>query len=227
MSISKNAFGSWSQTLCLWFSMLLSFTLAQTAQNITDFQNFRNDLTASAIASGVICIVFGLLFLFAGYRLLKPMLFLAGLYVFTILGFAILTKAQPAGGYPNSDAVLFWGSLAIGVLGGILSLVLFQFGLTMLGVLAGFCLSVFILSLKSGGLIESAGGRIALIVVLCLLGAILIHFFEKPLIIIFSSMGGSYSIVYGIDTFAKMGYVATLRAYANAGFTSGQIPRYE
>jgi hypothetical protein len=226
MSI-KQTFGSWTQTFGFWFSFLLSFTLAQTAQNITDFQNFTTELTASAIASGVICLVFGLLLLFAGYRLLKPMLFLAGLYVFTILGFAILTKAEPAAGYPNSDAVLFWGSIAIGVLGGILSLVLLQFGLTMLGALAGFCLAVFILSLKSGGLIESSGGRIALIVCLCLLGAILIHFFEKPLIIVCSSMAGSYSIVYGIDTFAKVGYVATLRAYANATFTTGQIPKYE
>ena len=218
---------SWTQTLGLWFSFMLSFALAQTAQNIEDLNQFTTELTASAIASGVICIVLGLLFLFFGYRLLKPILFLAGFYVFTILGFAILTRAQPAEGYPNADAVLFWGSLAIGVLGGILSLILFQFGLTMLGALAGFCLAVFILSLKSGGLITSQGGRIGLFVSLCLLGAILIHFFEKPLVIIFSSMGGAYSIVYGIDTFARVGYTATLRAYINAGFTTGELPRYE
>ena len=108
-------------------------------------------------------------------------------------------------GYPgvNNDALLLWGSLAIGLVGGLISVFLYRVGLTLLGLLAGFTLAVWILSLKSGGLITNETGRAIFIGCLALVVAILIHFFEKVIIILASSMGGSYSIIYGIDTFAQ------------------------
>ena len=130
----------------------------------------------------------------------------------------LLTKFQPEGGYSNADAVLFWGSLAIGILGGLLALFVYRVGITLLGILAGFLAATWILSLKSGGLIQDQTGRIIFIVVLCLVGAIIVHFFEKIVIITSSSLGGAYSIVYGVDTFTKTGYTLLFKSLVNSGY---------
>lgn len=109
------------------------------------------ELSPSAIASGVFFLLGGMTLLFFGYRLFKPMLFLAGMYTVMILSFVILTKLEPDDGYSNPDAVLFWPPMALGLLGGGLALFLYRVGLVCLGLLGGFSLSLFLLSLRSQG----------------------------------------------------------------------------
>ena len=165
-----------------------------------------NTYTAQIIIPAILCISCGLFFLFFGYKLLKPTLFLVGFYIFTILGYAILVKAEPSAGYVHRDSVLLFGSLAIGLIGAFLSLFIFRLGLFILGALAGLTLALFILSFNTNGLISSPLGKDLFMAAMALLGGIVIHFFEKPLIILCTSLSGSYSFFFGLDLFTKIGF---------------------
>ena len=191
--------------------------------------------STGSILTGILCIVLGFVLLFYGYRILKTVLFITGFYVFckcihssslAIIGYALLTQFEPTGGYDNRDLVLIFGSLAIGIVGGLLSYFIFRLGLFMMGALAGLLLALFLLSLKNGGLIPDPTGRIVFLVFMALLGGIVIQFFVKPLVIIFTSFDGAYSIVYGIDIFAQTGFNEIARDYLSGKATSVSTYRY-
>ena len=192
------------QSNSLLFFLLSFFLSLVHAQNLTN--DVTVPLTGERIVTGVLLIGFGIVMLFFGYKLLKPILFLSGFYLFWIIGYAILTKCEPSGGYSNREAVLIFGSLAFGLLGGLLGFFIFRLGLFFVGAFGGLSLSLFILSLKSGGLIQDPTGRSIFIAVLAIGGGIIIQFFVKPIVIICTSFDGAYSIVYGIDIFARTGF---------------------
>lgn len=200
----------------LYLALFLSTVLAQN----TVPTSFTFEYTPSVIVSGILTILIGLVMLFFGYRSLKFLLFFAGFYVFSIIGYTILTKANAANGNPN---VLLWGSLGIGILGGILAILVYRLGISLLGALGGISVALWILSLKAGGLLTDDTQRIIFVVVFALVGAIVIHFAEKPVIILASSFAGAYSICYGIDTFVNLGYAGRLKDAFNSGIDYAQL----
>ena len=195
--------------LFLFISTVIADDPVSSASNI-----IGNEYTPSVMVSGILTILIGTLMLFFGYRSLKFLLFFAGFFVFSIIGFAILTKTNAGEGNPN---VLLWGSVAIGILGGLLAIFIYRLGVALLGALGGMALAGWILSLKAGGLLTDDTQRIIFVVVFALVGAIAIHFAEKPIIILCSSFSGAYSICYGIDTFTRLGYAGRLRETYNTG----------
>jgi hypothetical protein len=94
-----------------------------------------------------------------------------------------------------------------------------KIGLLLLGAAAGFTLAMYILAWKQGLLIENEIGRIIFIVAFALIGSILIQFIEKPLIIISTSILGSYLFFIGLDVFLKVGFVAMLQAFLNGNIS--------
>lgn len=205
--------------------LLLSLVSAQTTGEAR--QSVSNAFSGQSVVSGIILIIVGLMLLFAGYRLLRPTLFIAGMAIFTVLGYILLTRLEPAGGYQNHETVLLLGSLAIGLIGGFLAFFLFSVGLSLLGALGGGSLAMFLLSWRSQGLITSETGRAIFIAVFAVLGAIAMHFLQKPAVIVASSFGGSYLLFTGIDVFTKTGFNAALRLFLSgdlaldvSGFTA-------
>ena len=73
--------------------------------------------------------------------------------------------------------------------------------------LGGFCLSMWFLTLKSGGLITSSGGRGILIGALCVVcWSLSFSHYTRPYGLIFStSFSGATAFVLGIDCFSKAG----------------------
>jgi hypothetical protein len=202
--------------ILLYLVLFFSTAFAQE----TDALPYTFEYTPSVIVSGILTILIGLLMLFFGYRMLKFMLFFAGFYVFAIIGFTVLTKTNAGGGNPN---VLLWGSLAIGIVGGILALLIYRFGIALLGALGGMTIAIWIQSLKAGGVLTDQTQITIFILVFALIGAIVIQFAEKPIIIIASSFTGSFSICYGIDTFTHLGYSGRFRDAFNEGINNAQL----
>ena len=190
--------------------MIIWTVIAQSTDRLDVSETFN----APIIISGVLCILIGLIILFFGYRFLKVLLFIAGFYIFSIIGYSILTKTNAGDGNPS---VLLWGSIGIGLLGGFLAIFIYRLGIALLGALGGMTIALWILSLKGGGLLTDQTQRTIFIVIFAIVGSIVIQFAEKPIIIIFSSFSGAYSICYGIDTFTKLGYVDRLKEVYNAG----------
>ncbi|KAH9245289.1 hypothetical protein BASA81_017243 [Batrachochytrium salamandrivorans] len=174
-----------------------------------------NDIAAlgpHAIIVGVLCIIGGLFLVFAGYRFFRPTLFLAGFVLMAMIGYVILTRAEPADGYPHRDTVLLVGSLLIGLVGGALAVCLYHVGIC-LGALGGAALALFILGWHSDGVIQSSTGRAIFVAVLALIGAVVVHFFEKIAIMLATSILGAYLVILGIDEFASTGFIDTVRLF--------------
>ncbi|KAI9014645.1 hypothetical protein BC832DRAFT_161719 [Gaertneriomyces semiglobifer] len=180
-------------------------------------------ITAHTGVLGAITIIAGLILLFLGHRLFYPTLFLGGFYLFGSIGYAILVNVEPAGGYgSNRDTILLVGSLAIGLVGGIISVCLVKFGLACIGAAGGVALGLFILSLKDGGLFGGIAKTIFLIV-MGIVGAIVILWLVKPAVIVTTSVLGAYSIMFGVDVFTRKGFHDATRRF----FSSSNKPNFD
>ncbi|KAL3900910.1 MAG: hypothetical protein SGCHY_001003 [Lobulomycetales sp.] len=185
----------------------------QTSTTLAAQSDTVRKLTAPAGVVGGLLIAAGLLFIFLGYRMFKVVCFLAGFYFGASLAYIILSAAEPSDLYANRDLVYLLVSLAAGIVTAFLFLCVWRLGLAAIGALAGFALALFILSWASGGAISSGTGRSIFIGVLALLGSILIHFIEKPFLIVSTSLAGSFSFVYGVDVFARKGFVEAVQFF--------------
>ncbi|KAL1920980.1 uncharacterized protein VTP21DRAFT_11615 [Calcarisporiella thermophila] len=173
----------------------------------------RFQITVPAIVGAVILIAVGLYFALLGYRFFKVTMFFVGLYVVSILVATALLNTNAA----SNTALVLGVSLGVGVVAGLILVCCWFVGLFFLGGLGGFFLAMFILSLKTGGLIESNTGRIIFIICLVVAGGVLIWFLEKPITIIFTSLIGSFSLFLGIDFFAQTGLYACFDAFLHSG----------
>ncbi|KAJ3361821.1 hypothetical protein GGF32_006997 [Allomyces javanicus] len=192
-----------------------------------DIEDQANKLVADTIALGVILIVTGLLFTFAGMKMMRICLFLAGAYLFAGFAFGILQTVEPAGGFGNRKAV-YWGvGIAAALVGGALMVFFYKVGMFAIGAFGGYSLALWILALSSGGLIASKTGQIILIVVLALVGGIAMLYIEKHAVRICTAIGGAYFTMVGIDVFARTGFynstVAFLGGQSSTYTTSAKV----
>lgn len=199
--------------------LLLSLFSAVFGQ-LPDVSSAGTDaLGMSGVVSGILLLVLGLIAAFFGLRLFRPALFIVGFVMFSVLGYTILS--QPV--LQISDTVIVAGSLGIGLVGGFIAYALVKLGLLVLGGVGGISLAFFLLSWQGNVLAISETGRTVFIVFCALVGAILIHFLEKPAIIIFTSILGSYVFCNGVDVFAKVGFNASTKALLNGDIKTSSL----
>jgi hypothetical protein len=74
-------------------------------------------------------------------------------------------------------------------------------------VLGGFCLSMWFMTLKEGGLITSSTGKIVFIACMCAGGGALAfsHYTKEHGLIVSIAFGGATATVLGIDCFSRAG----------------------
>jgi hypothetical protein len=132
-------------------------------------------------------------FLLFGFKLWKPTIFLAGFVLAASLGYLVLIRLEPEGGYGNRESVLLGGSVGVGILGGCILLCLRKLGLAAIGAIGGYALSLFVLGFQTDGLIQSGWGRAIFIIILIIIGIILVFFIEKHVVIISTSLAGGYA----------------------------------
>ncbi|KAI9207623.1 uncharacterized protein BJ171DRAFT_493256 [Polychytrium aggregatum] len=216
-------------TLPLLFALLslVAVAFADTTVagvNPVDAANSVYSLTVQAGILGGICIIAGLLFVFFGYRLFRIILFVAGFYVLATIGFIILSYVEPAQGWQNHDTIYLVACIAFGIVGGLLAGFLVKLGLACIGAMGGFLLANFILAWKDGGLISSGWGRSLFLALMVVAGIIIIFIFEKIILIVSTSVIGSYSALFGLDMFIQTGFVESVQSFLGANHT---IPPYQ
>ncbi|KAJ3189968.1 hypothetical protein HDU85_000258 [Gaertneriomyces sp. JEL0708] len=194
-------------------SSLLVFALVTSdwvqgvqAQGVEDGLNRAREIIAQTAVLGAITIVVGVFLLLFGSRFFKATLFVCGFFVTALVGYILLTNLEPDGGFSNRETVLLLGSLACGVVGGLLALCLWRIGLILVGCAGGFLLGMFILSWKTDGVISSGQGKVIFLAVLTAVGGLAIIFMEKWLLAVATSIAGAYSLIFGIDCFALTGF---------------------
>lgn len=183
------------------------------------------ELTASATFVGFVAIIGGLFFAFSGYRLFKAALFVAGFLFFSNITSIVVQRLNTA--QTISGNTLLFISFGVGIVGGFVAQGLWKFGLSLIGAVGGGSIAVSLLALKNGFLIEGDGNRLLFILACAIIGAVMIHFFEKPMLIGSTSIAGSTVAIFGLDVFVKTGYADAVIFFlqkTRAGFTSGSIP---
>ncbi|KAF9409368.1 hypothetical protein BGZ76_005703 [Entomortierella beljakovae] len=166
---------------------------------------------------GVVLVIAGLLYAFFGHKFFRITLFLAGFYVFAALAWISLRNLEPSKGYGDNAEWIYAGVTgAVGFLGGLLFIFLWQLGLASVGGIAGFYLAIFILSWTSSGVISNEVPRIIFIVVLSLIGAALTFFFDRHVVIIGTAIAGSGSFFVGLDNFIHTGFQEAFASFLSA-----------
>lgn len=194
--------------------------LERDVPDISDVQSGpynQSPLTWQPIILGIVAILTGIYFCFFGYRFFRLTMFVVGFWFFGNIAYIILSQA----GVANSTVLLIV-SIAIGIVLGLLLALCYQVGIYLLGALAGYTLALWILSFKAGGVIPGRTGQIIFIVVLVILGVALSIFFERFLLIFATSFLGAFLIIFGIDIFARTGYVNILNGILGGSVSSLQ-----
>lgn len=166
--------------------------------------------------------VMGLLLLFFGYRLFRFVISLVGFIVFAFLTFTICMHIH----VPQTDGtrMLYLGlTLGAGVMGAIFFSCFYHIGVYFVGGLGGLALGMWIQSLGPGGvLIQSEWGKALMLLLLALLGMLLIHRFERTIVIISTSLAGAYLCILGLDFFLNTGFTdAAARIILTEKLSSG------
>ncbi|RKP08312.1 hypothetical protein THASP1DRAFT_29886 [Thamnocephalis sphaerospora] len=193
-------------------AMLGTFLLAAAEETKVKVQDAVDALasttaanTPQSIAAAVIFIVIGFLFCFFGYRLFRVTLFLVGFCVAGLLAFAVCTNVAPLDGTDGDDkrrTIYLAVSVAVGFVGGLICMCLWSVGVFLIGALGGVMAALYILALAPEGLIHSGIWRGVFIAVFALVGALLTLKFERPVIIVGTSLSGAFALGLGIDFFA-------------------------
>jgi hypothetical protein len=122
------------------------------------------------------------------------------------LAYSVLVAVEPAEKFGSRQIVYFAVCFIAGLVGGFLATCLYKLGLALMGAAIGYIVALLILSLKNGSLIESSTGRTIFIIVFAIVGALLMLVIQRHLVIIGTSLSGSYLMLAGIDVFVKTGF---------------------
>ncbi|KAJ3066041.1 hypothetical protein HDU98_010624 [Podochytrium sp. JEL0797] len=178
-------------------------------------------LTASTGIFAAVAIGSGLLLVFAGHLLFQPILFIGGFYFFGICTFVILQNIEFATqtliGGTNREWVYLGVCLGIAILGGLLMIKFWKLGFFAIGAVLGFCFAMIVLCAFQN-LFTSGTGRWVFTAVCTILGGVLIHFFEMPVLVVATAASGSYLVFAGADVFAGTGFLnSTLQVVRGEG----------
>ncbi|OQR82209.1 hypothetical protein THRCLA_11049, partial [Thraustotheca clavata] len=177
-----------------------------------------NAVVAAAIAVGIIVTFFG-------YRLIRPVIFIAGFTIGSVSAFIAAEYALISKPYVVTAC---WAAFVLGGLVlGILLIWLYHIGLVAIGVLAGALLAT-IIQTSFGYKIYPEEPKVVLIILILTLGllfGVLIIAFERPVLIFAMSVFGAVMITWGIGYFAG-GYpnVANLPKHFRNGINVVEIP---
>jgi hypothetical protein len=174
----------------------------------------------TGVVSSVVGILCGVFFMFFGYRFMKLTLFMGGfvsygrsenmtqttVYLLLLLGYItlnILYKASLDGTInlqENALTMLFVATVVAGLIGGILAVTVRKFGLVLVGATGGFFFAMAILSLRNDTLIPNQSYRFVFIALCAIIMAAAVLFFQKHVVIVTTSVGGSVASHLGLAT---------------------------
>ncbi|KAI9152684.1 hypothetical protein H9P43_009480 [Blastocladiella emersonii ATCC 22665] len=172
-----------------------------------------NKLLADEIALAVVFIATGLLACFFGGKLFRVCMFIAGAYLFALVAFSVLQRVEPAAGFGNRQLVYLAVGIAAAVIGGFLLTFFYKLGMFALGAFGGYTLALFILTLKTGGLISGSTVQAVFIAICAILGGIAVFFVEPHVVRLGTAFGGSYVTFLGLDLFAKTGFADAAKEF--------------
>ncbi|KAF9385271.1 hypothetical protein CPB97_004974 [Podila verticillata] len=163
-------------------------------------------ITSQNIALGTTLIIVGLVQVFYGFKFIRLTLFVTGFLAWAIAAMMIMVAIRWDLVYTTflPQYYYMWVWIGSGLIGALLSFRYWDLGVTFNGAFGGFALAMGIIAVANLN-IENAG-RYAILSVLILGGAAFATFYEKLFVIMATSFGGAYLLMYGVDEFVQVGY---------------------
>eukprot|EP01104_Vermistella_antarctica_P006403 TRINITY_DN17105_c0_g1_i1.p1 TRINITY_DN17105_c0_g1~~TRINITY_DN17105_c0_g1_i1.p1 ORF type:complete len:277 (-),score=64.85 TRINITY_DN17105_c0_g1_i1:165-995(-) len=197
-----------TRPLVVLLSMCLLFLSVSVPEaEATKFLDFSvSEDTEEQIGEYVLAscaIIIGIFFCFFGYRLFRPHLFVIGFIVGGVVTYIVLNEQT------DLDTVMVvLIALLVAVVSGLLCIIVFQIGVIVAGAYLGLLLAAVILSQIEVWADEDITQWIVIVTLIGAgaIGAFLALLFTKPLVIIATSLAGSYACVSGAAYFFKNNY---------------------
>jgi len=202
----------------LQFSFLLSFlmfpllSLAQNVSSVTGNNlasvpvgTYRTDI--ASIITCVILVIIGLAYCFYGFKLFFFTLFITGFAFGFIITTEILrnTGAFSSSSSTTQDILIAGISLGVGLIGGLMLVCFWNIGIYIIGALLGLSVAGWLVSLLHLGTVL----KLVLYIVFIIIGLVLVHYFERPLIIIGTAWSGASLTITGVDWVVNAGLTST------------------
>lgn len=163
-------------------------------------------LSVDDIILGIITISIGMFVCLCSIRATKVVMFFVGF----LLGYFIcqmLLSSVDIGDNPDKDTITIVATLVSGIAFGFLVLFMLHVGLFILGAIGGFFTAIWVLSfLPDTSILQEPTYSGLFIGFFVLFFCIISYFFKDWILIICSSIIGSYVTFYGIDRFTHFGY---------------------
>ncbi|CAG8449666.1 12261_t:CDS:2 [Ambispora leptoticha] len=211
-----------SQILKIFFCLLLctSSILEALASPIErrDASNSQNPdngskITVHTTIVGIILIIVGIIYCFYGRKHYRLTMFLLGYYIGALITWIILTNFEPQHYRAVVSTIILIISLVVGLIVGLLTMCCADLAIWALGGLGGYAFALFLLAFADNGIIHSHAVRAIFIVIFVVAGVILMMFFKNTVIILATAFIGAYSIMLGIDMFARTGFKESVRSF--------------
>ncbi|KAG9064166.1 hypothetical protein KI688_003354 [Linnemannia hyalina] len=170
---------------------------------------------------GTILIIVGLVQVFYGFKFIRLTLVLTGFISWAVVAIMVTVVLRwdlvyflfkPSHSY-------FWIWFLAGILGAILSFRYWDLGVAFSGGFGGFALAMGIIAAVSDSHNMTNIPRYILLAVLILLGAAIAIFYERFSIILGTSLGGAFMVMFGVDEFLQAGYREMIVIFDFAGRT--------
>lgn len=161
---------------------------------------------AGAILSLIALVSIGVLYCFFGILLFKPTLFITGFLLGDSMTLGLLTTSKLYQDTMSpSTLVMFYSvtAITVGIFAGCLFVCCWSLGIYVIGALGGYIVAHLILSLIATTV--PIWFKFLLVLVCSLVGALLLHYFEKPMVISATAFAGGYAIVLGVDMVLNRG----------------------
>ncbi|KAF9350133.1 hypothetical protein BGX34_001386 [Mortierella sp. NVP85] len=157
---------------------------------------------------GILFLVIGGIELFHGYKYIRLTMLVAGFLVWASTAVMIMITFNSIDGVYQSAGVYFAIWLSVGILGAIVSFFLWHVGIVLTGTYGMFVVVAVILTAVN---LTNYTVRYIIVSICISVGGYLTKRYERIAIIVATSVGGAYSMMYGLDMFVQTGFRSTFR----------------
>ncbi|KAF9327488.1 hypothetical protein BG006_009222 [Podila minutissima] len=163
-------------------------------------------ITTQNIALGTSLIIVGLVQVFFGFKFIRLTLFVTGFLSWAVSAMMIMVAIRWDVVYTTfmPSHYYMWVWIGSGLIGALLAFRYWDLGVIFTGAFGGFALAMGIIAAVNLR-IENVG-RYVILSILILGGAAFATFYEKVFVVVATSFGGAYLLMYGVDEFVQVGY---------------------
>ncbi|KAG0248382.1 hypothetical protein BG011_000136 [Mortierella polycephala] len=166
----------------------------------------RTVISSQNVVLGLFLIAMGLVQVFFGFKFIRLTLVLTGFVSWALVAAIIMVAVRWDLSFylVKPSKYYFWMWFLAGILGAVLSFRFWNLGVCFAGGFGGFAVAMGIIAAVDSDM--STTGRYILLAFFILIGAAIATFYERFSIIIGTSAGGAFMVMYGIDEFVQVGY---------------------